>query len=216
MTTMKHHMRSHTLSGIVLGAVLVSVWPAAPAQAAATLHTYVAKANGSDGNAAATESCNITQPCLTLSTAMTNTLAGGTITILDEYDIVTTALTITQSITIEGRPGVNAIIRLGSNSALGIQPGPSDVVTLRNLAILKQNSTSGSGIVFNRGKALILDSVWIAGQHSYGLLFQPDTAAAGGVPTQLHVHNSVIAENGLGNIYIIPFLNGISVAATLD
>ena len=209
-------MRAHTLSAIVLGAMLVSVWPAAPAQAAATLHTFVGKANGNDANATLAESCNIAQPCLSLSTAMTNTLAGGTITILDEYDVVTSTLTVTQSMTIEGRPGVNAVIRLAAAAALVIQPGPSDIVTLRNVAVLKLSPTASSGIVFNRGMALILDSVWIKGHPSFGLLFQPDTAAGDGMPTRLHIRDSVIAENGAGNIYIVPFLNGISVAATLE
>ena len=60
-------MNSHRLSAAALAATLAFVVQAAPAQAAATLHTYVAKANGNDGNSAQTESCNITQPCLSLN-----------------------------------------------------------------------------------------------------------------------------------------------------
>src|SRR5882762_7820278 len=111
------NMNSHTLSAAVLAAALALALQAAPAQAAAQIHTYVNKL-GNDANAGLTESCNISQPCLSLNAAMTNTLAGGIITILDEYDVANTTLTIAISLTIEGRPGVNAVVPFANPSRI--------------------------------------------------------------------------------------------------
>src|SRR5882672_666441 len=132
-------MTSHTLSAAVLAATLSFVLPTAPAQAvgAPILHTYVAKVNGNDANNAQTEPCNITQPCLTLTIAMASTLAGGTITILDEYDLAAGGgLIVDKALTIEGRPGVNAVFRVQSGFPFSIGATAGDVVTVRNLTII--------------------------------------------------------------------------------
>ena len=206
-------MNSHTLSAAVLAGTLVLALQAAPAQAAAQIHTYVNKL-GNDANAGITEACNISSPCLSLNAAMTNTLAGGIITILDEYGVANTMLTITKSLTIEGRPGVNAVIPFASSSQIDVAATSSDVVTFRNVTIVAQGTSFVPGIHFSSGRGLVLDEVWLKGFND-GLSFIPGTAAAGGVPSQLHVSNSVIGENTGVNIFIESF-GAVSAAATLD
>jgi hypothetical protein len=83
------------------------------------------------------------------------------------------------------------------------------------LTIIPQAGSGAAGLVFNSGKTLVLDKVWIKGAaSSFGLVFQPNTAASGGV-SQLQMRDSVVAENALGNILIKPS-NNLTVAATLN
>ena len=54
-----------------------------------------------------------------------------------------------------------------------------------------------------------------SGTGFFGLQFVPNTAAAGGVPTELTVRNSTIGSNVAGNVLIQP-TNGVAVAALFD
>jgi len=85
------------------------------------------------------------------------------------------------------------------------------------VTIVGKPGNSAGGIRFISGRGLVLDQVWIKG-FDVGILFRPNTAAAGGVPSQLHISNSVIAESispTSGNIFIAN-IGAVSVAATLD
>ena len=206
----------------ILGAAVACMLQAVPAQAAATLHTYV-RSNGNDGNAGGTEACASQSPCLHIDVAYANTLPGGVVTMLDNGEFANSGgtpptalsanLNITSSVTIEGDAATQAVIRVTEGLSITVAAGSGDVVTFKNVAIVGTTG-AGSGITFNTGKALVLDRVWITKFPSNGILFQPSAAASSG-PSQLHLTDSVVGENGAGGVFIKPTGN-VTVAATLD
>ena len=69
-------------------------------------------------------------------------------------------------------------------------------------------------IIADQGGAEIVGA-GSAGSVPASLYFAPTTAASGGVPTELTVRNSIIANNSIGNILIKP-TNGVAVAALIE
>jgi hypothetical protein len=123
--------------GLCLSAFSVAV--ASPAFGLAN-RVFVSARSGSNSN-----SCdNILTPCLTFAGAVVQLNPDGEVIVLDSggYGPVT----ITKGVTIEAPAGVTAFIHPASGSAITVNAGPSDKVTLRALTL---NGGSDNGITVN-------------------------------------------------------------------
>jgi hypothetical protein len=144
-------MKTFSLLSITLGAMLVALLQTVPAQAQAT-RTWVS-GTGLDSNP-----CSRTAPCKTFAGAISQTLAGGEISVLDSGGYG--AVTINKAITINGE-GTLASILSGSGAGITIAAAASDRVIIRNISI---NGTGGGtdGIFITSGHVTI-DKCFIYG-----------------------------------------------------
>ena len=149
---------STTTIGLALGFLAAS--------AAAAPDTYVS-ALGRDGG-----SCTRLRPCRTFAAALAATDPAGTVLALDSGTFSTSSLLINQSVTIAAEPGVRAVLRPASDSAVYVDGGASDVVVLRGLSFIAPpgTATPSSGIIYNSAEALYVEHCTIDGFPTKGLL----------------------------------------------
>ena len=141
---------------IAIGLALAAVLPAPPAMAQAA-HTFVAPPPaGDDANP-----CTITQPCRFLQRVLTQTAAGGEITILGSADYNNGAtVTIDKAVSIVNPGAFEAgIFVLSGGTGIVINAGPNAAVSLRGLTI-EGGFLGVNGIVFNSGRSLSSITVW--------------------------------------------------------
>jgi nitrous oxidase accessory protein NosD len=139
----------------VAGLALMAV---SPAQAQAT-RTWVS-AEGNDGNAGTRVA-----PFATFATAVTNTAAGGTVSVVDAGDYG--AVTISKSITIDGG-GAQGNITFTGGEGIYVAAGVSDTVYLRHLSI--NGAGVGSDAIFlTSGAMLVVEDCAISGFTSIGI-----------------------------------------------
>jgi hypothetical protein len=136
-----------SFKSLVLGAMFF-FGAVAVAEAQAT-RTWVSGV-GDDANP-----CSRTAPCKTFAGAISKTAAGGEINAIDPGGYG--AVTITKSITIDGGGTFASILAAGTTGII-VNAGPSDVVTIRNVAINGFN-TGVNGIRFIAGGALHVEEV---------------------------------------------------------
>jgi len=184
-----------TFKSPVLAAILF-LGSVAVAQAQAT-RTWVSGV-GDDVNP-----CSRTAPCKTFAGAISKTAAGGEINAIDPGGYG--AVTITKSITIDGGGTFASILAAGTTGII-VNAGPSDVVTIRNVAINGAN-TRVNGIRFMAGGALHVEKCEIFGFAGIGI-----NAVPGG-SSLLFVLDTVVRNNDGGGILIKP---GPYVGASLD
>ena len=114
------------LCGVSLGVVLIA--GTANGTGTAATRTFVSGAGADSG------SCTVTAPCRSFAYAITQTAAGGEITVLSSAGYG--AVSITGSITITNPGGVEAGVTASSGaSAISIAASSSDIVTLRGLTL---------------------------------------------------------------------------------
>jgi hypothetical protein len=120
-------------------------------------------------------------PCKTLAGAHTQAAPGGTVVVL--YSGEFGPVTITKALTIEAPTGLTAMVQT-STTAITINAGSSDVVSLRGL-VLSSSAYSASGVLVNSAKAVHLEHCVISGFSDAvlayawpsGRLFMTDTKA---------------------------------------
>jgi hypothetical protein len=146
----------------------------APASATTTL-TYVAT-SGSDE-----ATCTLAEPCRTFTRALTQTSAGGVVTVLDsgDYD----AVSITQSVSLVAPPGVQATIVVTSGDGITVNASGIAVV-LRGLTV--KGTGTGYGISFQSGVSLHVEHMVVVNP-SYRAL---NMSAAG----ELYVTDTVFRD----------------------
>ncbi|MBV8752185.1 MAG: right-handed parallel beta-helix repeat-containing protein [Hyphomicrobiales bacterium] len=111
--------------------------------------------------------CSRTAPCKTWPGAISKTVAGGEIDALDPGGFG--GLTVTKSITLDGGGGQVASTLVGGSNGIVFSAGATDILVIRNIRFqgVFGNGTAAtpglSGIVFNAGKALIVDNCDITG-----------------------------------------------------
>ena len=130
----------------------------APAQALTTTpqtRTYVS-GTGSDSYP-----CTITQPCKTLHAALSLTVAGGEIFVLNSANYG--PVTITKAVTITGEGAVAGMLST-SGAGITINAGANDVINLRGLDIDGGNSGT-YGIQFTSGLSLNVQKSLIRNSH---------------------------------------------------
>jgi len=150
----------------------------------------------STGNDANT--CTEAAPCLTFQRALTQTVAGGSITCLNTGQYSSTTLTITQSVTIDCHDGNSGRMDLSSSGTIAVNIDATSAVhvTLRHLSLV---GTSGSsGVVttgFPPGSSLTIQESYIDGfgGSGFGVSFTP----TGTGRSSLSISNSSLSGNGV-------------------
>lgn len=138
--------------------------------------------------------CSRTAPCKTFAGAISKTVAGGEIDVLDPGGFG--GVTITKAITIDGN-NIGSVLVAGTNG-IAVSAGPSDIVIIRNLSIngLGQTATPGiSGIRVNTVGSLIIEHVNIFNFGTAGIDFYP---AAG----HFHVRDTKISGAAVAGIRV--------------
>jgi hypothetical protein len=154
---------------------------------AAAQRTFVAS-SGNDANP-----CTLTQPCRGFARAITQTVSGGEIVVIDSAGYG--PVTIGQSATIVAPSGVYAGVSVASGSGVTIN-GSGIVVTLRGLTITGVGGTNGIALL--QGAVLNVEDCEIAGFGGSGIV----VSAAGSV---VGVRNTTVRDNAG---------SGVSVTAT--
>ena len=149
--------------------------------------------------------CSRTAPCKTFAGAISKTMAGGEIDVLDPGGFG--AVTITKSITIDGG-SFASILAFGSNG-IYVNAAPGDTVTIRNLSINGVNGNGLNGIIYINGGILHVENVEIFGFSLKGIDFEPTSNS------QLFVKDSFIRKNISGGILIKPYL-GVTAKASIS
>ena len=137
-----------------------------------------------------TNACTLAAPCRSFGAAITQTLAGGEVIVLDSAGYG--PVTITGPISIIAPPGVYAGISVSSGAGITVNAGASDVVVLRGLSI---NNVGGGtdGIVAATGLRVMVDNCAISG-FSAGAGIALTTAAL----TDLDVVDTLVRDNKVG------------------
>lgn len=115
---------------------------------AVSMRTYVS-VNGSDGNTGS--GCSVGAPCRSFGAALSVTSPYGEVVALDSGDYA--PFTVTQAVTIQAAPGVDATVVAPWSDAITITAGPGDIVNLRGLNVNGVNM-GNSGIRFTAGGVL--------------------------------------------------------------
>ena len=157
-------MTKSTFLSALLGALFVAGLAIAPAQAQAS-RTWISGV-GDDANP-----CSRTAPCKTFAGAISKTLGGGEIDVLDPGGFG--AVTITKSITLDGGGGQVASILVAGSNGINISAAATDVIIIRNLRFngLIQTSSPGLvGIQVNTAARVVIEKCDIFGFGTAALL----------------------------------------------
>jgi Right handed beta helix region len=146
--------------------------------------------------------CSRTAPCKTFAGAISKTISGGIISVLDPGGFG--ALTITKPITLTGPPGYGSILASGVQGIVinitSSNPGP---VIIRNIDISGTGITFGTnGINFIAGRTLRLQNVNIESFSGVGVLI-------GAANAKVYSNNLLITQVARGIVS-----NGTSASAT--
>jgi hypothetical protein len=172
--------------------VVVAVCGTLPRPAAALARTWVSP-TGNNAN-----TCDQTAPCRTFFTAITKTDPGGEIDAMGpaDYGVVT----INKSVTIDGGAGLAGITTVNS-TAIDINAGPNDAVTLRNLS-LSGAGMGPDGIAIANARSVLIEHCSISG-FGTGVFFQANGPVTVTI-TDTTIHNNSIhgiEANSIGPFY---------------
>lgn len=171
----------------LLGMLFVVGLAVAPAHAQAS-RTWVSGV-GDDMNP-----CSRTAPCKTWAGAISKTPAGGEIDALDPGGFG--ALTITNSITLDGGGGQVASVLVSGTDGINVAAGSSDVIILRNLrfnGIVNTASPGTIGISVTSAASVVIEKCEIFGFGTVGVGVTPSTGTLA-----VKIQNSFITNNAAG------------------
>jgi hypothetical protein len=180
---------------VAVALAFVATLSSVPADAQPFSLTFVSGL-GSDSNP-----CTRTQPCLTFAHALVNTNAGGEIVVLDPGDYGPLVINKAISIVNDG-VGTVGIRALSNGTAITINAGPSDNVSLRGLTI-EGAGVGNTGIVFNSGQSLTIGNCVIRHFMGNGIDFLPNASS------RFSVSSTLVAENGSFGIIVLPTGSGV-------
>jgi hypothetical protein len=190
---------------IAVALALAAALPAVPAQAQNT-RSFVSGL-GNDLN-----NCSLAAPCRSFQHAHDQTNAGGEIAVLDTAGYG--AVTITKAISIVNPGGVEAGIAVPSGgSAISINAGPTDIVTLQGLT-LDGAGSAANGVLFNTGGSLKVLNCSIRNFLSNGVYVRVKSGMSLLV-SNTFITNIKSGENSSGIYFYNDSSGGFSVA-TLD
>jgi hypothetical protein len=155
--------------------------------------TYVSGL-GSDSNA-----CTVSAPCRTFQAALSKTVAGGEIFVLNSADY--SALVIDKAVTITSEGAVGGVLA-SSGVAITISAGASDAVNLRGLA-LDGGKTGSVGIQFNSGQSLNIQRSVVRNFSNSGINFAPSatgTLFISDTQVSNNASNGILVANGSGSV----------------
>jgi hypothetical protein len=178
-----------TLLLATLGSVLIAV-PALAQRDRVFVASY-----GSDSNP-----CTFGSPCKTFQQAINVVAEGGEVTAIDSAGFGTIA--IAHSVTITSPNGVEAGIAApaSGSAAITVNAGSTDIVILSGLTLDGGHVASTTGIQFNTGGSLIIQSSVIRNFEGIGVNFQPSASSS----TLLSVSNTAILDNHIDGILLSP------------
>jgi hypothetical protein len=186
---------------IISAASAAALLTAAGTVQAQANRTFVS-GHGSDTNA-----CSLAAPCRSFAQALTQTSAGGEITILDPGGYG--AVTITKAVSIVNDGVGEAGVTVTSGNAITVSTGAGDVVNLRGLTLV--GGGGQNGIVFGNLGALNIQSCVVRGFGNgitgQGITFVPVGTAA------LNVSDTIVSNVSLDGIVVRPSGAGTVTAA---
>ena len=169
-----------TLAALIAGVAL------SPQEAEAQANRTFVSGHGSDTNP-----CSLSAPCRSFAQALTQTNAGGEITVLDSAGYGTVA--INKAISITAPDGIEGGITTSSAvDAIDVSAGGGDVVNLRGLT-LTGGGIGNDGINFTGGATLNVQNCVIRGFANDGI-----TAVAG----SLNVSDTIVSGNASVGVHI--------------
>ena len=191
-----------------LAALSACFWSAPPALAVVTSSSTWIASNGNDANTST--QCARANPCKSMTTALTVTADGGTLSCLDAT-LTFGAVIFTQSVTIDCS-GSEIFAESAGDGVL--VSGPGIIVALRGLRIYTATGFNGNdGVNVVAGANVLIENCKIYGFTADGIRFAPTGAGS------LTVVDSTIYNNGSGStgggIIINPQSSG-SAQVTLD
>ena len=167
------------------------------------------------GTGVDTNPCTQLLPCRTFAAALSLTVVGGEIYVLNSAEYG--PATINKAVTITSE-GAVAGVRATSGAAITISAGASDAINLRGIDMDGTNSAS-TGIQFTTGGSLSIQKSLIRNFAQAGINFAPtskstlfvfDTTLAQNVMNGVAISNSATATLGR----IAAFANGVGILAT--
>jgi hypothetical protein len=177
----ENRVRTHARGRLAVLAVCAILAATATPAAAQNARTWVS------GTGLDTNPCSRTLPCRTFAWALVNTNPGGEIDALDAGDFL--PVEITKAVTIDGGSGVAGVTVPVVASAITVNAGANDAVTLRNLSI---NATAGiDGINVLGGRTILVENCVISG-FSTGIRMEPQGAMTATIA------NTTVRNNGFG------------------
>ena len=147
--------------------------------------------------------CSRTAPCKTFAGAISKTAAGGEINALDPGGFGT--VTITKSITIDGRGHLTSILASSTNGVV-INAGATDVVRLRGLSINGAGTIPGvRGVRVLSAKAVHIEDSQIFGfsQDGIELAVPPETASPSLFVRNVSISRTQVAVKAVGGSVVI-------------
>jgi Right handed beta helix region len=158
--------------------LLVATMAASPAASGAAIQRTFVKSNGADTNP-----CTLAAPCRSFGKAISNTLSGGEVIVLDAAGYG--PVTIAQSVSIIAPPGIYAGVTAAIGGGVAIS-GDGSIVVLQGLTI---NGTGGTvGIDLGANAEVHVVNCSIANMALSGI----DAEADGG---RLYVSDTLIRDN---------------------
>ena len=142
------------------------------------------------GSGTDTGPCSVNAPCRNFTYAIGQVSAGGEIVALDTAGYGT--VTIAKSVTVLAAPGAIAFIAASSGTAVTINAGANDVVTLRGLSLTSVGATIG--IDFQSGFNLNVERC-VVKQFAIGIRF---SRTADGAQPRIQVVESAFRNNNTG------------------
>jgi hypothetical protein len=180
---------------------VIALATAAPAAYAEATRTWVSGV-GDDANP-----CSRTAPCKTWAGAISKTATGGEIDALDPGGFG--AVTITKSITIDGKGNIASALS-GGTSAINVN-GADIIVKLRHIEITGRTTPPGTiGVRIINAKTVLLDHVEIWGFASRGISFE---TTVNSTKPRLFVYHSDIHDNAARGLFMQP--NAVGATATI-
>lgn len=143
--------------------------------------------------------CSRTAPCKTFAGAISKTSIGGEIDNLDEGGFG--ALTITNSITIDGGGGQVASVLVSGTNGITVSAPTTAVVTLRNISFQGLAGSGLNGIQLNSAGTLHIEHCAIMGFSGNGIAITPTSQPASGA--QVFVEDTVSQDNGGDGLYAL-------------
>jgi hypothetical protein len=209
-------MSMSALIKCLFGLILIVCIPAKSALAA-QISSWVSSTTGNDAN-----NCSFAAPCKNLDQALSQTTAGGTVSVKDPGDY--NDVIITKSVTIVNDSGGTVTICCGVNdvsglsSSVAVLAGANDVVTLRGLTFTNTGGSQQVGVqVFNAHRVNIDHCTFLA-TTSTGIVVTPNTEIQPITlsPTfNLNIQDTTIYNSTGGGIQVTS-VPGVSVLITVD
>lgn len=199
----------------LFGLILIVCVPVKPALAA-QISSWVSAAVGNDGN-----SCANSAPCRTFEHALSQTTAGGTISVRDpgDYDDVV----ITKSVTIVNDSGGTVTTCCGVNqvsglfSSVAVLTGANDVVTLRGLTFTNVGNAQQVGVQIFNAQRVNIDNCTFLATTGAAILVTPNTEVQPitlSPNIDLNIQNTTIYNSAAGiQVTSVP---SVSVSVAVD